>query len=306
MEQLYRLKDRFLPDGVHTEWATFDDPQSRSMLEREKVHYVRYVSPRGYGAMLSNVPKVENILRQGHFDQVVTTGAGIALSFLPVARAHGLRCHYIESAARADGPSLTGSIIARLPGVHLYSQYPSWAGGRWNYRGSLFDCYEARPTTPAAPARRVVITLGTMRTYGYRRAVDALLSVLPDVTSGDAEILWQVGATDVSDLSIDAHRSVPSAQMMAAISEADLVIAHAGTGSALSALDMGKCPVLLPRRRAYGEHVDDHQLMIARELDRRGLSVSRDPEALTADDLLKAMSMTVRTANHLSPFALTR
>lgn len=48
--------------------------------------------------------------------------------------------------------------------------------------------------------------------------------------------------------------------------EAEIVVAHAGVGSLFTALGVGKRPVVLPRLRRFGEHVDDHQLMIAKKL----------------------------------------
>ena len=88
------------------------------------------------------------------------------------------------------------------------------------------------------------------------------------------------------------------------MAEADLVIAHAGVGSALTALDQGKAPVLLPRLKEYDEMVDDHQLMIAAELQSRGLAISRSPDELTVDDLRTAMTMGVEAAPVLPPFEL--
>ena len=58
-----------------------------------------------------------------------------------------------------------------------------------------------------------------------------------------------------------------------------MVVAHAGVGAALAALEVGKCPVLVPRRHARGEHVDDHQIQIATELGDRALSVSVEAES---------------------------
>jgi UDP-N-acetylglucosamine transferase subunit ALG13 len=307
LEQLFRLKDRFLPGSSHIEWVTFDDPQARSLLAGQHVHYVRYVAPRDYRAVASNLVAAQRILRGRKIDRLVSTGSGIALSFVPAARLRGVPCHYIESAARAEGPSLTGSVVSRIPGVRLYTQYPSWSGEQWSYRGSLFDRYEATSRSGGAGggrATRVVVTLGTMRTYGFRRALEHLTRVLPEVLGADAEVLWQVGVTDVSGLGIDAREKVPAAELHVAMSNADLVIAHAGIGSALTALDRGQCPVLLPRLAAHDEHVDDHQLMIAGELDRRGLAVSRDPERLIAADLHRAMSTCVSTVDEVRPFEL--
>ena len=150
----------------------------------------------------------------------------------------------------------------------------------------MFDGYEAVPSiTPRDAVNRVVVTLGTMRIFSFRRALTNLLRVLPEVTAPDVEILWQVGATDTTGLGIKPVPTIGAGEMAAAIREADLVVSHAGIGSALSVLDAGICPVLLPRLRLHGEHVDDHQLLIAKELAGRRLAISASPDELTAQHL---------------------
>jgi UDP-N-acetylglucosamine transferase subunit ALG13 len=304
LEQISRLRQRFVPASTDVAWVTFDDPQARSLLAEEDVRFVPYIPPRGYAHVIRAVPAAFQLLRRGSYDRVVSTGAGVALAFLPMARLFGIEAHYVESSARAEGPSLTGRLVARVPGVRLYSQYRSWADGRWAYQGSLFDDYTpGRVRGTDGQARRVVVTLGTMRNFGFRRAVDRLVQVLPEVAAPDAEILWQVGATDVADLPIEAHVAVPAAELRGAIERADLVIAHAGIGSCLTALDAGRCPVLLPRRPELGEHIDAHQQMIADELDSRGLAIGRSPDTLTAADLRAAMRRSVDVAAS-GPFGL--
>ncbi|HLT83554.1 MAG TPA: glycosyltransferase [Phototrophicaceae bacterium] len=304
LEQLWRLHARFRPAFAEVEWATFDEAQSRSLLADQTVHHVPYIPPRGYGEVVRGMREARRILRAGSFDTVVSTGSGIALAFLPVARALGVRTHYVESAARADGPSLTGRIVSRVPGTRTYSQYPTWADTRWQYRGSLFDGYEAVPGEPTGGARRVVVTLGTMRRYGFRRALEAVVRALPEVLAPGAEVLWQTGVTDCAGLPIEGRVDVPAAELHAAIGAADLVIAHAGIGSCLTALDAGRSPVVLPRRHAFDEHVDDHQELIAHELDRRGLAVRRLPGELTGADLRAAMARRVRAVDTYQEFRL--
>jgi UDP-N-acetylglucosamine transferase subunit ALG13 len=131
-----------------------------------------------------------------------------------------------------------------------------------------------------------------------------LLKVLPSVLAPDAQVLWQTGVTDLAGLNIEARAIVPAAQIREAMAEADLVVAHAGVGAALTALDQGRVPVLLPRLRKHGEVVDDHQLMIAAELESRGLAVSRAPEDLTHQDLRTAMGIGVAAAAELPPLEL--
>lgn len=60
--------------------------------------------------------------------------------------------------------------------------------------------------------------------------------------------------------------------------QADMVITHAGVGSAVTAIRAGKKPVLVPRLARYGEHVDDHQLQLAERLAEFGLAVVWTPE----------------------------
>src|SRR6185437_6952180 len=47
------------------------------------------------------------VLRGGRFTRVVSTGASVAASFFLPALRSGVPCHYIESATRTVGPSLT-------------------------------------------------------------------------------------------------------------------------------------------------------------------------------------------------------
>lgn len=301
-----RLRPRLQPRSGAVEWVTSDGDQRRSLLAGEQVHHLSYVAPRHAHVVVHDLPEADRILRFGHYDRVVTTGSAMALSVLLAARRRGIPCHWIESSARATGPSLTGRIVSRIPGMHLYTQYPSWATGAWSYRGSVLDDYE--PTVRAAAqdgmAHRVVVTFGTMRTYPFDRAARALIPLLRQVAAPDAQILWQTGVSDVSDLGIDGKESVPASELRTAIQESDLVIAHAGVGSALTALDLGRAPVLLTRRKSRAEMVDDHQVMIAQELSRRGVAIGADPDDLTADDLARSMTMGVAKTAASAPFEL--
>jgi UDP-N-acetylglucosamine transferase subunit ALG13 len=223
----------------------------------------------------------------------------MALPFFALGRAHGLTCHYIESAARSDGPSKTARMISRIPGVNLYTQYPAWEDRKWQYRGAVFDSFvPGEPPDAPRELRKVVVSLGTFKDYGFERLVRRLLEILPP----DAEVLWQTGDTDVSGLGITGHHAIPERELTQAIREADVLVAHAGVGTALAALEVGKCPVLVPRRLAHGEHVDDHQIQIAGELDSRGLALSVDADDLELEHLISAAATGVKTLPEDPPF----
>ena len=58
---------------------------------------------------------------------------------------------------------------------------------------------------------------------------------------------------------------------------ADLVVAHAGMGTIISALMAGKPIVIMPRRVTYNEHRNDHQVATARRFEGRpGVYVAMD------------------------------
>lgn len=286
-----------LEGPVH--WATFDTEQSRSLLAGEHVHYVAYNGPRDARGVVTNTARALALLRRERYERVISTGAGIALSFLPAARLLGVACHYIESAARTDRPSLTGRMLERVPGVRMYSQSASLRRRRWTTAGSVFDVFAPAPGPPRARLGRVVVTVGTM-TFGFRRLVERLSTLLQP----DDDVLWQTGGTDVTGLGIDARPFMGSRELLREIARADLVISHAGVGSALAALEAGRCPILVPRLEAHGEHVDDHQLLIATQLAGRGLAITADPEDLTSDMLLAAAGRAVSRVAAPPPFRL--
>ena len=299
LKQLHRLHRRLSGVTGPYRWVTFDTPQSRSLLEGEQVDFVPFVGGRDPINLLRNLPIAHRILRDREIDKAVSTGSSVALPYFALARARGLECHYIESAARGTGPSTTGRIMRRLPGVRRYAQHRRWACGGWHYRGSVFDSFQ-RADTAREPSRirKVVVTLGTYRGYGFPRLVRRLLEVIPS----EAEVLWQTGDTDTRGLGVEAHDAIPDSELRQAIHEADVVVAHAGVGAALTTLETGKCPVLVPRRHARGEHVDDHQIQIASELRRRGLSVSVDADDLTLAELVAGAGGSVRTLPEDPPF----
>jgi UDP-N-acetylglucosamine--N-acetylmuramyl-(pentapeptide) pyrophosphoryl-undecaprenol N-acetylglucosamine transferase len=303
LKQLHRLHRRLAGIDGPFRWATFDTPQSRSLLEGEQVDFVHFVGGRDPGNVLRNLPLVHRILREHEVDTIVSTGSAMALPFFALGRARGLTCHYIESAARSDGPSKTARMVSRIPGVNLYTQYPAWADHKWQYRGAVFDSFVPAEEPVEAPRelRKVVVSLGTFKDYGFERLVRRLLEILPP----EADVLWQTGDTDVSGLGITGHHAIPERELTQAIREADVLVAHAGVGTALAALEVGKCPVLVPRRLAHGEHVDDHQIQIARELGERGLALAVDADELTPDHLLEAATTGVTTLPTDPPF-LTR
>ena len=302
LEQLVSLAAR-MPAGGDALWVTHENDQSRSLLEGRDVEFVPYVRVANLPDVARCIPIAHRLWRERGVTRVVSTGSGIALGFLPYLAARGVACHYVESAARVSGPSRTGDVLHRIPRVRRYTQYAQWAGPRWVHRGSVLDSYETDPAPqprPIADVLRVVVTVGTAAEFPFSRLIDRLAPLLaPDgelaaATGASVEVLWQTGCTPVEHLPIEATPFLPADKLVAAIGDADLIVSHAGVGSALTALAAGRRPLLAGRSAALGEAGDDHQAQLADELARRGLVFAREPDAITVDDLLLALSSGVR------------
>lgn len=298
LKQLFALAPRL---GIAPEdqvWVTFENALSSSLLHDRRVVYVPFAAPRDVANAARIAWIVRGVLDAESFGLAVSTGSSPAVAVLPQTAHRGIDSHYIESAARADGPSLSGRLVARFGRIATYTQYPSWADARWRHRGSIFDGYAEATPRAVRSIRRAVVSLGTQEGYLFTRLVAALVPLLAGV-----EVLWQVAETDVSSFGIDGRASVPHHELAGAVAEADLVVAHAGTGAALTAIEAGRCPILVPRLARYREHVDDHQVQIARELAGRRLAIAADPEELSPELLLEAAARTTRAID-APPFEL--
>jgi len=299
LSELHHLRDRLVPASDSVVWVTFDNAQSRDLLAGEDVVLVPFVGPRDYRGLVGSLLPGRQILRDAGVERVVSTGAALALAFLPPAHRLGMSCHYIESAARTDGPSSTGQLLRGLRSGSLYSQHRQWASRTWHYSGSVFDGIEPVAVPDPGPVRRVLVSLGTSP-FPFTRLVRRLLEVLP----AQAEVLWQVGPTPVGELPGRVVSSLSHDDLVGEMRAADVVVCHAGVGSALTALSVGRCPVLVPRRVAHREHVDEHQLQIARALAARELAVAADADRLDLSHLELAASAATRTSDQPPAFAL--
>jgi UDP-N-acetylglucosamine--N-acetylmuramyl-(pentapeptide) pyrophosphoryl-undecaprenol N-acetylglucosamine transferase len=292
LTQLVDLAARIPYHDDQRVWVTHDNAQSRSLLSGETVLFVPYVGTKDVPGVLRTVPVARRLLSQRHLTRAVSTGSGIALGFLPYLAARGVGTHYIESAARVSGPSLSGRLLRLAPGVRLYTQYPHLAHGPWRYRGSVFDGFRPLQSSGRAVIRRAVVTLGTAAEFPFRRVLDALVPLLGAGGALEREqghpvdTVWQTGGTPTEGLDICARPWLSAAELAGLLAAADIVVGHAGVGSCLAALAAGRCPVLIPRDAARGEVADDHQKQVADELATRGLAVHRSADELTVADLL--------------------
>ena len=319
LTQLVALAERLPPERPGTAdpgtsdavWVTHANEQSTSLLAGRDVEYVPYIGVKDVRGVLRSVRHAHALYRSRRPRRAVSTGSGIALAYLPYLAARGVECHYIESAARVGGPSVTGRVLRRVPGVRTYTQYRHWSGPHWHYGGSGFDAFTADPEERVLGDRvRVVVTVGTAVEFPFSRLFRALVPLLTPggalerATGRPVEVLWQTGCSPVDDLPLSPTPFLPAADLASALAAADVVVSHAGTGSALANLAAGRFAVVVNRLAALDEAGDDHQRELAEELAARGLAAFRAPEQITVDDLLATLKTTIRRVDAVPPFGL--
>jgi UDP-N-acetylglucosamine transferase subunit ALG13 len=82
--------------------------------------------------------------------------------------------------------------------------------------------------------------------------------------------LIQTGAGAHRPCHADAVDFVGRAEFDELCRAAEYVVTHAGVGSVMTAVRLGKVPIVVPRRKDQGEVINDHQFELASELSRIG------------------------------------
>jgi len=80
------------------------------------------------------------------------------------------------------------------------------------------------------------------------------------------KVIVQNGFTNFNSSLLDMRPFMSSEELDQLYKESRIIITHAGTGSLMKGIKMGKKIISIPRLKKYGEHIDDHQLEIHTEL----------------------------------------
>jgi UDP-N-acetylglucosamine transferase subunit ALG13 len=111
----------------------------------------------------------------------------------------------------------------------------------------------------------IFVSVGTHET-----PFDRMLRAVYDLEL-DEQLVVQHGPSRIrSEHAVEAEY-MPFDEVVEYVREARAVVMHAGVGSVMISLANGKRPIVMARLHELGEHVDDHQLELARRLEANGL-----------------------------------
>lgn len=125
----------------------------------------------------------------------------------------------------------------------------------------------------------------------------------------DTEVVCQIGEGTYEPKHMHWVRMVNSREFIRYVSTAELIVAHAGTGSVFSSLEYGKPIVLVPRYADTKEHTTDHQLHTANWLrGRQGVVIAErtDDIEVRINEARGKSSATGRFSRHAPPEFVAR
>ena len=83
------------------------------------------------------------------------------------------------------------------------------------------------------------------------------------------EVIIQTGYSTYEPRYCRFSKLFPYSEMCRFVKEARIVITHGGPSSFIMPLQEGKIPIVVPRQKRYGEHVNNHQLEFCRAIEER-------------------------------------
>ena len=199
---------------------------------------------------------------------ILTSGAGLVVPFCVVGRAMGASIVFVETMARVRTPSTSARAVSRL-GAHMFVQ--------WEELGASFERVVVCRPLLLEGIGSVAPTAGegTFVTLGSHdqpfRWLTRLVKVATEAGVLPRPIVLQDGTrTNAPDWADVHHQYVSPDSFRSLVVGSAVVVAHAGAGAMASSLQLGHRPVVVPRQKSLGEHVDDHQLDLADKLESLG------------------------------------
>lgn len=109
-------------------------------------------------------------------------------------------------------------------------------------------------------------------TVGAQMPFDRLVKTVDQWASdhGRDDVFAQIGPTDYRPSSIQWTRFLDPREFKRRFEAARVIVAHAGTGSIITALQLGKPIIVMPRRARLRETRNDHQVATAEQFRRFG------------------------------------
>lgn len=82
-------------------------------------------------------------------------------------------------------------------------------------------------------------------------------------------VFMQTGYSTYQPVHCEWKKMISFREMQEKIQSAKIVITHGGPSSFLAPLQIGKIPIVVPRRKDFGEHINNHQVDFVKKVHER-------------------------------------
>ena len=148
----------------------------------------------------------------------------------------------------------------------------------------------------------IFVTVGTHE-QPFNRLVECVDRLKGNEVIED-EVIIQTGYSTYEPKYCKWQKLFPYQEMIKLVDEARIVITHGGPSSFIMALQIGKTPIVVPRRHEFNEHVNDHQVSFSKAVaERMGTIIvvedlSKLGETITNyDDIIGGMESSLKSNN---------
>lgn len=102
----------------------------------------------------------------------------------------------------------------------------------------------------------IFVTVGT-----HEQPFNRIIEYMDNWAAEHAErVVIQTGFSTFEPKTATWSKLYPYQEMIRNVEEARIVITHGGPSSFIMPLQLGKVPIVVPRRKEFDEHVNDHQV----------------------------------------------
>ena len=142
----------------------------------------------------------------------------------------------------------------------------------------------------------IFVTVGTHE-QPFNRLVECMDGLKKDGTITE-EVIIQTGYSTYEPKYCKWQKMFPYQEMIKLVDKARIVITHGGPSSFIMPLQIGKTPIVVPRKHEYNEHVNDHQVEFARNVAQRMGTIIPVEDINTLGDIITNYDQIVAGMGH--------
>lgn len=113
----------------------------------------------------------------------------------------------------------------------------------------------------------IFVTVGTHE-QPFNRLVECIDNLIKDKVIQE-DVVIQTGYSTYEPKYCKWQKLFSYQEMLKLVNEARIVVTHGGPSSFIMPLQIGKTPIVVPRRCEFNEHVNDHQMAFSKAIAKR-------------------------------------